>query len=269
MPPKRTALREFFRGVGMLGRGFGTWRSDPRAMLLGAIPALIVAVVYVAGLTVLLLNLPAITVSLTSFADEWEPVVQGLLRGLFALAFLVVFAFFWVYTYTAVTLAVGDPFYERIWRTVEQRLGSAPVEPEIGFWRGFGRAVLDFLRLLIPTLLLGIMVFAIGLIPVVGGVVAVVLGAFIGGWFLAVETTGLAFDTRGHTLRERRRMLRSRRALTLGFGVASYLLFLVPGLTVFAMPAAVAGATHLSREVLSPAADGQPVVAQGAPPSSD
>ena len=253
MPTKRGVIREFFRGVGMLGKGFATWRTDPGVMLLGAIPALIVAVVYLAGLTVLLLNLPAITDALTGFADGWDQVWRGLLRGFFALAFLIVFAFFWVYTYTVVTLAVGDPFYERIWRNVEVQLGDVPVEPEIGFWRSFGSAILDFLRLFFPTVLLGILVFAIGFIPLVGTVVALVLGAFIGGWFLAVETTGLAFSARGHSQRERRRILRSRRALTLGFGVASYLLFLVPGLTVFAMPAAVAGATRLSREVLSPA----------------
>ena len=252
MATKRSAVREFFRGVGMLGKGFATWRTAPRMMLLGAIPALIVAVVYIAGLVVLLLNLPAVTDSLTAFAAEWDPLWRGLLKGLFALAFLVVFAFFWVYTYTVVTLGVGGPFYERIWRHVERQLGDEPAEPEIGFWRSFGRALGDFVRLFVPTVLLGILVFAIGFIPLVGGAVAVVLGAFIGGWFLAVETTGLAFDARGHTQRERRRMLRSRRALTLGFGVASYLLFLVPGLTVFAMPAAVAGATRLTREVLSP-----------------
>lgn len=252
MAAKRNTVREFFRGVGMLGKGFATWRTAPGVMLLGAIPALIVAVVYVAGLVVLFLNLPAITESLTEFASTWDQVWRGLLRAAFALAFLVVFAFFWVYTYTVVTLAVGDPFYERIWRNVEAQLGDAPVEPEIGFWRSFGGALLDFLRLFVPTVLLGILVFASGFIPLVGTVVAVVLGAFIGGWFLAVETTGLAFTARGHSQRERRRMLRSRRALTLGFGVASYLLFLVPGLTVFAMPAAVAGATRLSREVLSP-----------------
>ncbi len=61
MPSKPSAIREFLRGVGMLGKGFGTWRTAPHMMLLGAIPALIVALVYVAGLVVLLLNLPAIT----------------------------------------------------------------------------------------------------------------------------------------------------------------------------------------------------------------
>jgi CysZ protein len=255
MPGKRSFLREFFRGVGMLGKGFGTWRTAPRIMLLGAIPAFLVALVYLAGLTVLLLNLPAITDALTGFAADWDELWRGLLRGVFALAFLVVFAFFWVYTYTAVTLTVGGPFYERIWRHVEQQLGDPPVEPEIGFWGGVGRGLGDFLRLVIPTVLLGVLIFALGFIPLVGGVVAAVLGGLVGGWFLAVETTGLAFDARGFGQRDRRRMLRARRPLTLGFGVASYLLFLVPGLTVFAMPAAVAGATRLSREVLSPASD--------------
>ncbi len=211
MAAKRNVFGEFFTGVGMLGKGFGTWRTAPALMLLGAVPALIVAVVYTAGLVVLLLNLDGITIQLTTFAENWDQVWRGLLRGLFALAFLVVFAFFWVYTYTALTLTVGDPFYERIWRAVEQRLGNPPPDRELGFWREVGRGIGDFLRLFIPTVLLGLMVFALGLIPLVGGVVAVVLGAFIGGWFLAVETTGLAFDARGHTLRERRRTLRSRR----------------------------------------------------------
>ena len=252
MPTKRSVVREFFRGVGMLGKGFATWRTAPRMMLLGAIPALIVAVVYTAGLVVLLLNLPAITDALTVFAADWGELWRGLLRGAFAIAFLVVFAFFWVYTYTAVTLTIGDPFYERIWRHVERQLGDAPVEPEIGFWRSVGRGFGDFLRLMVPTVLLGVMIFAFGFIPLVGGLVAAVIGGLVGGWFLAVETTGRSFDVRGYSQRDRRRMLRARRPLTLGFGVASYLLFLVPGLTVFAMPAAVAGATRLSREVLEP-----------------
>lgn len=243
---------EFFRGIGMLGRGFSTWRSAPRVMLFGTVPALIVGAVYLAGLVALLLNLDGITNALTAFAASWDPLWRGLLRGAFALAFIVVFGFFWVWTFTAITLMVGAPFYDRLWRAVEQQLGDAPGERHVGFWRALGRGLADLLRLLIPTVLLGILMFAVGFVPLVGGVTAIVLGALFGGWFLAVETTGLAFDARGHTLKQRRRILRSRRAMTLGYGVASYLVFLVPGLTVFAMPAAVAGATHLSREILQP-----------------
>ena len=46
-------------------------------------------------------------------------------------------------------------------------------------------------------------------------------------------------------------MLGARRPLILGFGVATWLLFLVPLGAVVVMPAAVAGATMLSRDVLA------------------
>jgi CysZ protein len=77
-----------------------------------------------------------------------------------------------------------------------------------------------------------------------------VLGALFGGWFLALELTGFAFDARGLSLGEQRRMLRRSRSTTLGFGVVTYLLFLIPLVAVIAMPAAVAGATMLARNAL-------------------
>src|SRR5690606_24266531 len=116
----------------------------------------------------------------------------------------------------------------RIWEHVERTLGAPPVKPEIGAWREFWRSLVDLLRLVIPTAFFGILVLLVGLVPVVGTVLAFVLGAFVGGWFLAVETTGLAFNGRGIRLRDRRRTLRGRRAMTVGFGVASYLVFLIP-----------------------------------------
>jgi CysZ protein len=46
-------------------------------------------------------------------------------------------------------------------------------------------------------------------------------------------------------------MLRASRASVLGFGLASYLLFLVPFAAVVVMPAAVAGATMLARDAVA------------------
>jgi len=58
------------------------------------------------------------------------------------------------------------------------------------------------------------------------------------------------FERRGLRLRDRRAALRRRRSMTLGFGVATFLCFLVPLGAVLVMPAAVAGATLMSRRVL-------------------
>jgi len=247
-------LSEFFSGVGMLGRGFRAWGTAPKLMWLGLVPALIVAAVFVVGIVVLAINLEGLAALATPFADGWDPVLRDAFRILVILAFFVLALMIVIYTFTALTLAVGDFFYEKIWRHVETKLGGAPTAPEIGVWREIRRAIGDGLRLLLPTVFFGLLLFACGLIPVIGQVTAAVLGAFVGGWFLTIELSGHAFEARGISLSQRRRILGSRRAMTVGFGVATWLLFLVPFGAVIAMPAAVAGATLLSRRILDDAA---------------
>ena len=233
-----------------LGRGLTVWRTSPGLMLLGVVPALIVAVVFIAGIVALGLNLEKLAVAATPFAAEWNGVYREGIRLLVALALLAVAVLFVVFTFTTVTLIVGQPLYERIWRHVESRYGAVPEAGPSGFWRPLGRGIADALRMLAPAILAGVVVLLCGLIPLVGAVLGAVLGALLGGWYLVVELTGQAFDARGHTLAQRRRVLRDNRPLVLGFGVATYLLFLLPLVAIVVMPAAVAGATLLSRRVL-------------------
>lgn len=249
-PARTGVLRRLAAGAGFLGRGFGLWVTFPRLMLLGALPALIVGVAYLAGLVFLAVNLGTIADAATPFADGWaEPWRTGT-RIAAGVALVTLGILFVAYTYTAVTLLVGDPFYERIWRAVENRLGDAPAERTPGFARSVLRAVADGIRLLVPAALVGVALVLCGLIPVVGQLLTVALGAVFGGWILVVELTGYAFDARGLTQRERRRILAGRRATSLGFGLATYLLFLIPLAAVVVMPAAVAGAALLSRDAL-------------------
>lgn len=257
---KSGAASRFFSGVGLLGRGLGMWATSPRLMLLGAIPALIVAIVYTALVVLLILNIDDLAVWVTPFAGGWDDPWRTITRFAAAAALVGLALLLVVYTFAAITLAVGDPFYERIWQRVEQRLGNPPSADE-PFWPSLRRGVGNGLRLLATTALVGVGLFALGFIPLVGQTVVPVLGALFGGWFLAVELTGFAFDARRVSLRERRRMLRGHRATTLGFGVATYLLFLVPFAAVAVMPAAVVGATLLSRRALDApdAASARPV----------
>ena len=243
-------LRNFFSGVATLGRGLRFWVTSPRVMLLGAIPALIVGVAYIVLVVLFASNLDPIVRWLTPFATDLDPALRAFIRALAALALVGVVVIVYVYTYTAVTLAVGDLFYERIWRAAEQHLGSPPSDIDDGFWRSVGRGIGNAVRLFLITVLVGIGLALASLIPIVGQTVVPVLGAFLGGWFLTLELSGFAFDARGLRLKDRRRMLGAARSKTLGFGVATYLLFLVPGLAVFVMPGAVAGATMLSREAI-------------------
>lgn len=247
---KPGVVRDFFTGVSFLGRGLSTWRTAPGLMLLGMVPALIVGAFVLAGLVALGLNLESIAFWVTPFANEWpEPYNTGV-RVVAGLAFVLLAILIIVYTFTTVTLIVGDPLYQRIWRHVESRFGAVPDEGASGFWHDLGKGIASGLRMLLPTIFIGLMLFVLGFIPLVGQLIVPVLGAFFGGWFLTVELTGLPFDARARTLRERRQALRGRRAMVLGFGVATWLTFLIPLGAVFMMPAAVGGATLLARRVL-------------------
>ena len=214
---RRNPFREFFTGVGMLGRGFKVWVTAPKLMLLGAHPR----------------------------ADRRRRVhrargdahrqPRGSVRGGHAVR-------------RGLGSHPGDPGAhrrdDRADRRVPRAVGlhlhrrdphrrrlvlredlgprraparqSRRCSPMSGSGAGSGGPSPTCCGCSIPTVLFGVLVLAVGFVPLVGSVLAFMFGAFISGWFLAVETTGLAFDGRGFRLRERRRMLRSRRAMTLG-----------------------------------------------------
>jgi CysZ protein len=110
-------------------------------------------------------------------------------------------------------------------------------------------SLVDSVRLFIFALIVGIPLFLTGLIPVVGQTVVPVLTAVFSGWVLSLELSGVPFERRGLRLVQRRQMLRRNRPLALGFGVATFVCFLIPLGAVLVMPAAVAGATLMTRRV--------------------
>jgi CysZ protein len=159
---------------------------------------------------------------------------------------------------------VGDAFYRKIAGHVDARHG-APVTPNPqGFWKDARRGLGEGLRLLFPTIGLALLVLVLGFIPIAGTIVAATAGALLGGWLLVVELANIPFESRGMHLTKRRRVLRASRAQSLGLGVATYLVFLIPFGAVIAMPAALAGATLLTRSLLD-----EDATAVDADPSAD
>jgi CysZ protein len=252
---RRSAAAEFFVGASYLLRGFGHWRHAPGSMFLGWVPAILVFAAFVAVIVLLGINLESLANLMTPFAEPWDEPWRTSVRVGVAVALLLSSVFLGIFLFTTVTLIVGAAVYEWIWASVEARFGAVP-SSGVGFWRGLLGDIGDALRMLLPTILLGLAIFALHLVPVVGTILSVTLGAVAGGRILALDLTGFALGARRLSLRERRIALRGNRALSMGFGVAVYFVFLIPGGTIIAMPAAVAGATLLSRRIL-----GEPVSA--------
>ena len=245
-----TAVRQLALGAGLLARGLGIVLRNPRLLGLGLLPALISGILYAAALVLLVDLLPGLSARVTWFADDWAQVWRDPIRVIAGAGLLGVAVLLGILTFTAVTLLIGDPFYERISGLVEERYGGVPDEVEVAFWPSLRRSLADSVRLIGLSVLVGVPLFVLGFLPLVGQTVIPVLGGAVGGWLLALELTGVPFQRRGLWLRQRRAVLREHRPLALGFGVAVFACFLVPLGAILLMPAAIAGATLLARAVL-------------------
>ncbi|PJE98412.1 hypothetical protein CUT44_06795 [Streptomyces carminius] len=236
-------------GMRYLGQGQKWVLRNGRWFGFGLLPALVTLVLYAAALAALALWAGDLVVWATPFADDWDSPWPGLLRGaltalLFAGGLLLA-----VLTFTAVTLLVGDPFYESLSEKVEESVGGVAEGPDIPLLRSLWISLRDSLYVLTRALVLAVPLFALGFVPVLGQTVVPVLGLAVSGFFLTLELTSVAMQRRAIPVRERLRMLRGRKALALGFGGPLVLSFLVPLAAVFLMPGAVAGAALLVRDL--------------------
>lgn len=239
-------IRELLAGAALVPGGFALWRRRPGAMALGMLPAVIAGTLVAAVLITLGLNVEALAQAITPFADGWAERDRGVLRTLLALLLVAGAITATVYTFTTITLLIGDPFYERIWRAAEEDLGGFTPSP-LRFWRSVGDGVLLVLRALGYALT----TWLVGLIPAVGSVASAIIGPMLAGHLIARELTSRPFQARGIDQTGRSRLLRGSRARELGFGIATQLVFLIPGGAIAVMPAAVVGATRLARDVLA------------------
>ncbi|MFI9748103.1 EI24 domain-containing protein [Streptomyces sp. NPDC052494] len=225
--------------VGRHGRWFG----------FGLLPGLVTLVLYAGALVGLGYGADDLVAWLTPFADDWTSPWLGFFRGTLTGLVFVFGLFLAVITFTAVTLLVGQPFYESLSEEVDRSEGGAVPESGLPLWRELWISARDSLRVVLRVAFYGILLFACGFIPVIGQTVVPVLGFCVSGFFLAEELTAVALQRRGVELKERLALLRGRRMATLGFGVPLTLAFLVPFVAVFLMPGAVAGATLMARDL--------------------
>ncbi len=262
---RRSATREersarrgpgFWFGVGLLRRGFRIWRGDRTMVLLGLFPGVLAAAVVIA---ILAINLDPISEWMASFASSWPEALSQLVQIFVAIGLIWAVGLSLVYGFTGLTLLLGQPFFEAISRRVDDPLGLIPVAPERSRVTAFLGNVGERLVRLALAAAVSVGLFVLGLVPLAGTALAAILGLLFGGWFLALELTDYPFERRGHRLRYRRYALGHRRRVSLGFGTAAFVLFLIPGAAILTMSAAVAGGTLLTRHTLGESLETAPV----------
>ncbi|MEV4315648.1 EI24 domain-containing protein [Actinocrispum sp. NPDC049592] len=244
-------MRDFSKGVRMFGQGWAILLRTPKLLVLGALPAVLTTALLVGGMVALVVWIDELAAVVTPFADGWAELWRTLMRVAAGIALIGVALVVGVIGFSALTLAIGGPFYETIAEKVEDDLGGVPDAVDLPWWRLLWLGIRDGLLLVLRSLLFTIPLFLAGFIPVVGQTAVPVLLAVVTGWFLALELVAVPFYRRGMDLKQRRLTLRKRRALALGLGVPASLLCAIPLAAIVVMPAAFVGGVLVARESLT------------------
>lgn len=247
-------VSEIVKGVLLLPRGFSMLAKRPKLFWRGAIPPLISSILFIVVLVVLVTNSASLAAALTPFADDWS--AAGAFRAVVAALLVVAAVILLVVTFSALTLTLGAPIYDSISESLERELGGLPEEPDDPVSKMLLRSGRQALALIALSVVVALLTFLTGLIPVGGAVLATILGSCLGGWLIAIDMVGSVFERRGlMKLADRQARLTSHRWRTLGFCAPTFLLLSVPLVAIFAFPVAKAAATLLARQLLDEAGD--------------
>jgi CysZ protein len=243
-------VRDFLTGVRYFGQGFGMLARRPKLLLIGMLPAVLTTAILVGGMIALVANVGHLAALVTPFANDWSGGERLVTRLAAGLALVGVAVLLGLVGFTAVTLLVGGPFYERIAERIEDEMGVTEGHVDLPWWKLLLSGARDGIMLLLRSLMFTIPLFLAGFLPVIGQSVVPVLVALVTAWFMALEVVAVPFYRRGIGLRNRTAMLRRRRMLAVGLGLPAALLCMIPLLAIVVMPVAFAGGVLVALDTL-------------------
>lgn len=109
--------------------------------------------------------------------------------------------------------------------------------------RGWARAMAEGVKLVVFQLVITLIALALGfLFPPIGAPLGILVAVFLSG----LDFLDVPLSARGLPLRKKLGLIGRHKSLALGFGAASYLMLLIPGINLLSLPVGVIGATLLT-----------------------
>ena len=230
-----TGVRDFGRGVGVLNAHPRLWKwVIAPAMVTGLlIVGLVIGILHIVDPVSrwIVLHLPSVIAHLAS-----SVVTTLIVVALVAGALLV---------FVPVAGIVAGPFNELLSEHIEAVVTGRPSPPFSlgGFVRGLALGVLHGVRRLLTTLVGLALVFALGFVPVIGTIGAMLFAAWLAAHGAAYDCYDAVLARRSMSYRDKMVYLARRRQRTLGLGATVATLLLVPGVNLVALGLGAAGAT--------------------------
>lgn len=218
------------------------WVIAPALVTLAVMIGLVIGVVHLVDPVVVWLTdwLPEFLRDIAS-AVVWLIAVVGLGAGA-------------LFVFVAVVGIVAGPFNEMLSEAIEARLTGQPSPAfSVGaFVRSFVRGIGHGIRRLIVAVLSFLLVFALGFIPVIGTIGAVVLGFYFTARGAAYDCYDAVLARRELSYRDKIGFLAAHRSRTLGLGAGVTLLLFVPVVNLVALGLGAAGATIAAQQLRAP-----------------
>ncbi|NQX87919.1 MAG: sulfate transporter CysZ [Halioglobus sp.] len=235
----------FVRGAGYLVRG-AEMLSHPALRKFVIIPLAINILIFAALLGIGFAYINALVDSLLSRIPEW----LGFIEWILWLLILLTVGLIYGYCFTAVTLLIASPFNALLAEKAEELITGEQVSGPEGLGVALlmvPKSLLRELKKLLYYLPIALVVLLLSLIPGVGAIAWLLLGA----WMMSIQFVDYPMDNHHLDFSRVKQAIRSRRLSSLGFGGFVALCTSVPLLNFFVVPAAVVGATLLWCEELS------------------
>lgn len=227
------------RGAAFLARHPRLWKY-----VLAPLVVAVIVLTFVIGSAFGLLGAPIAWVAAFlpgSWAENVLEILAGIALTIFSFVILI-----------SVASVIAGPFNEMLSEAVEERVNGVAGEKfrigafvrdfVVGLWHALRRVII-YLVVMLALLVLGFVV------PVVGTVIAAVLGALATARFAAWDAYDAVWSRRRLRYREKVAYLREHRWRTWGLGGIVAIVLVVPGLNVIGLAIGATGATLRSIEL--------------------
>lgn len=183
---------------------------------------------------------------LVEWLPSWLSWISWLLIPIAAITLILVTLYF----FSAVVNLIASPFNGLLSEAVETQT-TGDVIPEESYGMLISRTLQREFKKLLYFIPRYIVLLIISFIPVVN-VISPFLWFVFGAWVLTLQYLDYSLDNNGHDFADLHKALKLQPLTTLGFGFIVAVCFMIPILNLFAMPAAVCGATLYWCEQIKP-----------------
>ena len=231
----------FFQGFGFLFQGFTLiFQKGIRRFVL--IPLLINIVIFSGAVWLAYTQYQQLMAQLLGWLPSWLSWVEWLLLPFFAL--LIMFVIY--YSFSILANFVAAPFNALLAERVEQKLrGASSLEAsEISLISNVGKTLGSEVKKVLYMLKWMPVLILITLIPGLN-IIAPFAWLIYGAWMYSLQYTDYPMGNHNLFMKDELPILRKHRGHALGFGAATTIITIIPGINFLAMPVAVSGATSM------------------------